>query len=55
MRRMFSFRDFSSKPRSLFSPNRTLSPSSRYANFRRWSKCCSSAHAIVDCEGGELC
>ncbi len=29
MRLMFSLRSFSEKPRSLFSPNRTLSPSRR--------------------------
>lgn len=29
IRRMFSLRDFSSKPKSLFSPKRTLSPSNR--------------------------
>jgi hypothetical protein len=29
MRRMFSLRSFSEKPKSLFRPNRTLSPSRR--------------------------
>ena len=49
MRRMFSVRDFSSKPRSLLSPNRMLSPSRRYVNLHRCRRCCSSAQAIVDC------
>ena len=48
MRRMFSFRSFSEKPRSLLRPKRTLSPSSRYAATPRWSRCCSSAVATVD-------
>jgi len=46
--RMFSFLDFSSNPRSLFNPNRTLSPSSLYENLRRCNRCCSNAQAIVD-------
>jgi hypothetical protein len=46
--RMFSFRSFSLNPRSLFSPNRTLSPSRRYAANPRWRRCCSSAVAMVD-------
>ena len=46
--RMFSLRDFSSNPRSLFNPKRTLSPSRRYENLCRCKRCCSSAHAIVD-------
>jgi hypothetical protein len=41
-------RDFSSNPRSLFRPRRTLSPSNLYVNRCRWSRCCSRAHAIVD-------
>ena len=45
---MFSFRSLSEKPRSLFSPNRTLSPSRRYAARPRCKRCCSSAVAIVD-------
>jgi hypothetical protein len=48
--RIFSLRDFSSNPRSLFSPKRMLSPSNLYVNLCRWSKCCSRAHAIVDYE-----
>ena len=47
--RMFSLRDFSSNPRSLLSPKRMLSPSSRYVNLWRCRRCCSSAQAIVDC------
>lgn len=50
MRRIFSFRDFSSNPRSLLRPKRMLSPSSLYANFLRWRRCCSRAQAMVDCE-----
>lgn len=46
--RMFSLRDFSSNPRSLLRPKRTLSPSNLYVNRCRWSICCSRAHAIVD-------
>lgn len=45
---MFSFLSFSEKPKSLFSPKRTLSPSRRYAANPRWSRCCSSAVAMVD-------
>ena len=45
---IFSFRSFSEKPRSLFSPNRTLSPSRRYAARPRCKRFCSSAVAIVD-------
>ena len=48
MRLMFSFRSFSKNPRSLFSPNRTLSPSKRYAANPKCRRCCSSAVAIVD-------
>lgn len=48
IRLMFSLRDFSSNPRSLFKPNLILSPSKRYVNLWRWSRCCSSAQAIVD-------
>ena len=48
MRRMFSLRSFSEKPRSLFRPNRTLSPSNRYEASPRCSRCCSSAVATVD-------
>ncbi len=50
--RIFSLRDFSSNPRSLFRPKRTLSPSNLYVNLCRCSKCCSRAHAIVDCQCG---
>src|ERR1700712_4808436 len=46
--RIFSFRSFSEKPRSLFSPKRTLSPSKRYAAMPRCKRCCSSAVAMVD-------
>jgi hypothetical protein len=45
---IFSLRSFSEKPRSLFRPNRTLSPSRRYAARPRWRRCCSSAVAMVD-------
>jgi hypothetical protein len=45
---IFSFRSFSEKPRSLFSPNRTLSPSRRYAAKPRCKRFCSSAVAMVD-------
>jgi hypothetical protein len=45
---MFSLRSFSENPKSLFSPNRTLSPSSLYAASPRCRRCCSSAVAIVD-------
>jgi hypothetical protein len=45
---MFSFRSFSEKPKSLFSPNRTLSPSRRYAASPRCKRCCSRAVATVD-------
>jgi hypothetical protein len=45
---MFSFRSFSEKPKSLFKPNRTLSPSSLYADKPRCRRCCSSAVAMVD-------
>jgi len=45
---MFSFRSFSEKPKSLFSPNRTLSPSKRYAANPRCRRCCSRAVATVD-------
>lgn len=48
IRLMFSFRLFSSKPRSLLRPKRTLSPSRRYAARPRCSRCCSSAVAMVD-------
>ena len=48
IRLMFSLRSFSEKPRSLFSPKRTLSPSKRYAARPRWRRCCSRAVAMVD-------
>lgn len=48
IRRMFSLRSFSLKPRSLFRPKRTLSPSRRYDARPRCSRCCSSAVATVD-------
>lgn len=48
MRRMFSLRSFSEKPRSLFRPKRTLSPSRRYAASPRCRRCCSRAVATVD-------
>ena len=50
---MFSFLSFSEKPRSLFSPNRTLSPSSRYAARPRCRRCCSRAVATVDLPDAE--
>jgi hypothetical protein len=53
IRLMFSLRLFSSKPRSLLSPKRTLSPSRRYAASPRCSRCCSSAVAIVDLPDAE--
>lgn len=48
IRRMFSVRSLSEKPRSLFRPKRTLSPSRRYAASPRCRRCCSSAVATVD-------
>jgi hypothetical protein len=45
---MFSFLSRSENPRSLFNPKRTLSPSSRYAEYPKCNKCCSSAVAMVD-------
>ena len=48
IRLIFSFRSFSENPKSLFKPNRTLSPSNLYAASPRCSRCCSSAVAIVD-------
>lgn len=48
MRLMFSLRSLSLKPKSLFSPNRMLSPSSLYAARPRCRRCCSSAIAMVD-------
>lgn len=45
---IFSPRSLSLKPKSLFSPNRTLSPSSRYAARPRQSRYCSRAVAMVD-------
>lgn len=48
IRRMFSTREAWSKPRSLLRPNRMLSPSNLYAWSFLWSKCCSSAVAMVD-------
>lgn len=48
IRRIFSFLSFSEKPRSLLSPNRTLSPSRRYDARPRWRRCCSRAVAMVD-------
>lgn len=50
---MFSLRSFSEKPKSLFKPKRTLSPSSRYAEKPRCRRCCSSAFAIVDLPDAE--
>ena len=48
IRLIFSPRSRSLNPKSLFSPNRTLSPSSRYAATPRLSRCCSRAVAMVD-------
>jgi len=48
IRRMFSFLSFSEKPKSLFKPKRTLSPSKRYAASPCCRRYCSSAIAIVD-------
>ena len=48
IRRMFSSRSFGENPRSLFSPNLTLSPSSLYVCLPRWRRCCSRAVAMVD-------
>lgn len=45
---IFSLRSFSENPKSLFSPNRTLSPSRRYAATPRCRRCCSRAVATVD-------
>ena len=53
IRLIFSLRSFSEKPKSLFSPNRTLSPSNRYAANPKCSRCCSSAVAIVDLPDAE--
>lgn len=47
-RRMFSSRSLGEKPRSLFRPKRTLSPSRRNARFLRCSSSSSRAHARVD-------
>lgn len=48
-RRTFSTRLAGSNPKSLFSPNRILSPSSRYACSPLCSRCCSRAVAMVLC------
>ena len=45
---MFSFLSASAKPRSLFNPNLTLSPSSRNARFPLSRSANSSAQASVD-------
>jgi hypothetical protein len=48
IRLIFSLRSVSENPKSLLSPNRTLSPSKRYAAKPKCNRCCSSAVAIVD-------
>ena len=44
---IFSSLSFSLKPKSLFNPKRTLSPSNLYADLRKCKRCCSNAVAIV--------
>src|ERR1700759_3276823 len=47
--RIFSFLSLGEKPRSELRPNRTLSPSRRYAlRLRSFRRYCSSAEAMVD-------